>query len=137
MKIQSVRGMKDLSPSESFLWLHVEKQAYQIASLAGYAYVRTPIVEMTDLFKRSIGTDTDIVEKEMYTFEDKGGDSLTLRPEGTAGLVRAAIENSWSIITKYNALKLFYLGPMYRRERPQKGRYRQFHQFGLELIRSR
>ena len=110
MKIQSVRGMKDLSPSESSLWLHVEKQAYQIASLAGYAYVRTPIVEMTDLFKRSIGTDTDIVEKEMYTFEDKGGDSLTLRPEGTAGLVRAAIENSW-ISSPNNAVKLFYLGP--------------------------
>ena len=105
----------------------------RIASLAGYAYVRTPIVEMTDLFKRSIGTDTDIVEKEMYTFEDKGGDSLTLRPEGTAGLVRAAIENSWSS-SPNTALKLFYLGPMYRRERPQKGRYRQFHQFGLELL---
>ena len=133
MKIQSVRGMKDLSPSESYLWLHVEKQAYQIASLAGYAYVRTPIVEMTDLFKRSIGTNTDIVEKEMYTFEDKGGDSLTLRPEGTAGLVRAAIENSW-MPSPSTTVKLFYLGPMYRRERPQKGRYRQFHQFGLELL---
>ena len=133
MKIQSVRGMKDLSPSESSLWLYVEKQVYQIALSAGYTYVRTPIVEMTDLFKRSIGTDTDIVEKEMYTFEDKGGDSLTLRPEGTAGVVRAAIENSW-ISSPNTALKLFYLGPMYRRERPQKGRYRQFHQFGLELL---
>lgn len=133
MKIQSVRGMKDLSPTDSPLWLQIERQAYKIASLAGYAYVRTPIVEMTDLFKRSIGTDTDIVEKEMYTFEDKGGDSLTLRPEGTAGLVRAAIENSW-ISSPNTAVKLFYLGPMYRRERPQKGRYRQFHQFGLELL---
>ena len=133
MKIQSVRGMNDLSPTESPLWLHIEKQAYKIASLAGYSYVRTPIVEMTDLFKRSIGTDTDIVEKEMYTFEDKGGDSLTLRPEGTAGLIRAAIENGW-ISSPNTMLKLFYLGPMYRRERPQKGRYRQFHQFGLELL---
>ena len=133
MKIQSVRGMKDLSPTESPLWLHIERQAHKIASLAGYTYVRSPIVEMTNLFKRSIGTDTDIVEKEMYTFEDKGGDSLTLRPEGTAGLVRAAIENSW-ISSPNTAVKLFYLGPMYRRERPQKGRYRQFHQFGLELL---
>ncbi len=133
MKIQSVRGMKDLSPTESPLWLQIERQAYKTASLAGYTYVRTPIVEMTDLFKRSIGTNTDIVEKEMYTFEDKGGDYLTLRPEGTAGLVRAAIENGW-ISSPNTALKLFYLGPMYRRERPQKGRYRQFHQFGLELL---
>ena len=133
MKIQSVRGMKDLGPKQGPLWLQIEKQAYQIASLAGYAYIRTPLLEMTNLFKRSIGLDTDIVEKEMYTFEDKGGDSLTLRPEGTAGLIRGVIENRWNSSPDL-ATKLFYLGPMYRRERPQKGRYRQFHQFGLELL---
>lgn len=133
MKIQSVRGMKDLGPAQGPLWLQIEKQAYQTASLAGYAYIRTPILEITDLFKRSIGLDTDIVEKEMYTFEDKSGDSLTLRPEGTAGLIRGVIENGWHS-SPDTATKLFYLGPMYRRERPQKGRYRQFHQFGLELL---
>ena len=133
MKMQSVRGMKDLSPTQSHLWLEVEKQAIHIASLAGYHFVRTPLLEMTDLFKRSIGTHTDIVEKEMYTFKDKNNDHLTLRPEGTAGVIRAVIENRW-MISPHTALRLSYLGSMYRRERPQKGRYRQFHQFGLELL---
>ena len=132
MKIQSIRGMRDLQPAQSPNWLKIEKTAHQIARSAGYTYIHTPLVEMTELFKRGIGTDTDIVEKEMYTFEDRNGEKLTLRPEGTAGMVRATIENGW--IMPQNVLKLFYLGQMYRRERPQKGRYRQFHQFGLELL---
>lgn len=132
LKIQAIRGMKDLSPEKSPLWLDIEKTARRVALSAGYSYVHTPLLEMTELFKRGIGTQTDIVEKEMYTFEDRGGDHLALRPEGTAGVVRAAIENGWLIPSV--PLKLFYFGSMYRRERPQKGRYRQFHQFGLELF---
>ncbi len=127
--IQAIRGMNDLLPSQSGLWGFLEQTLRDLAKQYGYSEIRTPILESTDLFKRSIGDVTDIVEKEMYTFEDRNGDSLSLRPEGTASIVRAGIEHG----LLYNQTqKLWYMGPMYRHERPQKGRYRQFHQFGLE-----
>jgi len=129
--IQAIRGMNDLLPSQSGLWDFLETSLKNIAKDYGYLEIRTPILESTDLFKRSIGEVTDIVEKEMYSFLDKNGDALSLRPEGTASVVRAGIEHGLF----YNQIqKLFYLGPMYRHERPQKGRYRQFHQFGLEIF---
>lgn len=129
--IQAIRGMNDLLPSQSGLWDFLETNLKNIAKDYGYLEIRTPILESTDLFKRSIGEVTDIVEKEMYSFQDKNGDSLSLRPEGTASVVRAGIEHGLF----YNQIqKLFYLGPMYRHERPQKGRYRQFYQFGLEIF---
>ncbi len=129
--IQAIRGMNDLLPSSSGLWDFLETSLKNTAKDYGYLEIRTPILESTDLFKRSIGEVTDIVEKEMYSFQDKNGDNLSLRPEGTASVVRAGIEHGLF----YNQIqKLFYLGPMYRHERPQKGRYRQFHQFGLEIF---
>jgi len=129
--IQAVRGMNDILPEQSPTWQFVEQTLRTLLASYGYSEVRMPIVEKTELFKRSIGEVTDIVEKEMYTFEDRNGDSLTLRPEGTAGCVRAAIENG----LLYNQTqKLWYLGPMFRHERPQKGRYRQFHQLGVEVF---
>ena len=128
-QIKAIRGMNDILPGESELWLKVESICRDVFSLYGYAQIRTPMLESTQLFSRSIGTDTDIVSKEMYTFEDRNGDSLTLRPEGTASTVRAGIENGLF----YNQLqRLWYVGPMFRHERPQKGRYRQFHQVGVE-----
>jgi histidyl-tRNA synthetase len=127
--IQAVRGMNDIAGEQGELFDWVETQAKLVLYGYGYAQVRLPIVEKTELFCRSIGEVTDIVEKEMYTFTDRNGDSLTLRPEGTAGCVRAAIENGW---LNQGAQKLFYLGPMFRHERPQKGRYRQFYQLGVE-----
>lgn len=127
--IQAIRGMNDCLPSQSPLWQYVEQAIRDTVSSFGYSEIRTPIVESTDLFKRSIGEVTDIVEKEMYSFEDRNGDSLTLRPEGTASAVRAGIEHG----LLYNQeQRLWYMGPMFRHERPQKGRYRQFHQFGVE-----
>ena len=127
--IQAVRGMNDCLPQQSGLWQWIEDKLRAAANSYGYQEMRTPIVESTDLFKRSIGEVTDIVEKEMYTFEDRNGDSLTLRPEGTACCVRAG--NQHGLL--YNQQqKLWYIGPMFRHERPQKGRYRQFHQFGIE-----
>ncbi|MEL6114287.1 histidine--tRNA ligase [Photobacterium sp. SP02] len=130
-QIQAIRGMNDCLPTQSPLWQKVENTAKQVVSAYGYSEVRMPIVEMTHLFKRAIGEVTDVVEKEMYTFEDRNGDSLTLRPEGTAGCVRAGIENG----LLYNQeQRLWYMGPMFRHERPQKGRYRQFHQFGVEVF---
>nr|WP_272872734.1 histidine--tRNA ligase [Photobacterium arenosum] len=130
-QIQAIRGMNDCLPTQSPLWQKVENTAKQVVSAYGYNEVRMPIVEMTHLFKRAIGEVTDVVEKEMYTFEDRNGDSLTLRPEGTAGCVRAGIENG----LLYNQeQRLWYMGPMFRHERPQKGRYRQFHQFGVEVF---
>ncbi len=127
--IQAIRGMNDCLPSQSPLWQYVEQTIRDTVSSFGYSEIRTPIVESTDLFKRSIGEVTDIVEKEMYSFEDRNGDSLTLRPEGTASAVRAGIEHG----LLYNQeQRLWYMGPMFRHERPQKGRYRQFHQFGVE-----
>lgn len=130
-KIQSIRGMNDLLPADSGHWQYVERVLAEVAGLYGYQEIRTPIAEQTALFKRSIGEATDIVEKEMYTFEDKGGDSLTLRPENTASCIRAGIEHG---LFHNQKQKLWYLGPMFRHERPQKGRYRQFHQFGCEAI---
>ncbi|WP_198780587.1 histidine--tRNA ligase [Shewanella putrefaciens] len=129
-QIQAIRGMNDILPTQSPLWQKVEAVLRSSVSAYGYSEIRTPIVENTELFKRSIGEVTDIVEKEMYTFEDNNGDSLTLRPEGTASTVRAGNENG----LLYNQeQRLWYMGPMFRHERPQKGRYRQFNQFGVEV----
>ena len=130
-KLQAVRGMHDLLPDETPLWRNVEAILTGELSRCGFDEIRLPIVERTELFKRSIGEVTDIVEKEMYTFQDKSGDSLTLRPEGTAGCVRACIEHG---LLRTGQLRLWYLGPMFRHERPQKGRYRQFHQLGVEVF---
>lgn len=123
--------MNDCLPTQSPLWQKLENTVKNVISAYGYNEVRMPIVEMTHLFSRAIGEVTDVVEKEMYTFEDRNGDSLTLRPEGTAGCVRAGIENG----LLYNQeQRLWYIGPMFRHERPQKGRYRQFHQCGVEVF---
>ncbi|MEN8778911.1 MAG: histidine--tRNA ligase [Glaciecola sp.] len=127
--IQAIRGMNDCLPEQSGIWQYVENILRSTVAQYGYQEIRMPIVESTELFKRSIGEVTDIVEKEMYTFDDRNGDSLTLRPEGTASAVRAG--NQHGLI--YNQQqRLWYMGPMFRHERPQKGRYRQFHQFGVE-----
>ncbi len=127
--IQSVRGMNDILPAQSASWQYVEAVIREVLDGYGYGEIRLPVVEKTALFARSIGEVTDIVEKEMYTFEDRNGESLSLRPEGTAGCVRAGISNG----LLYNQVqRLWYQGPMFRHERPQKGRYRQFHQVGLE-----
>jgi len=129
--IQAVRGMRDVLPDETPYWQFLESEVRNVLNAYGYQEIRFPIVEKTELFKRSIGEVTDIVEKEMYTFDDRNGDSLTLRPEGTAVCVRAAIEKG----LLYNQTqKLWYTGPMFRHERPQKGRYRQFHQVGVETF---
>lgn len=128
-KIQAIRGMNDLLPGQSPYWQYFERQVQALMQRYGYAEIRTPIVEQTALFSRSIGEVTDIVEKEMYTFEDRNGDSLTLRPEGTASCVRAAMEHG---LLHNQTQRLWYQGPMFRHERPQKGRYRQFHQVGVE-----
>ncbi|RZQ56257.1 histidine--tRNA ligase [Pseudidiomarina tainanensis] len=129
--IQAIRGMNDILPDQSPAWQYVEGVIRQVAAQYTYQEIRMPVLESTDLFKRSIGEVTDIVEKEMYTFDDRNGDSLTLRPEGTASCVRAGNEHG----LLYNQTqRLWYLGPMFRHERPQKGRYRQFHQFGIEAF---
>ena len=131
MNIQAIRGMNDILPGETPEWRHLEAVVRQLLDAYGYREIRMPIVEKTELFKRSIGEVTDIVEKEMYTFEDRNGDMLTLRPEGTAGCVRAGIENG---LLHNQVQRLWYRGPMFRHERPQKGRYRQFHQIGVEVF---
>lgn len=128
-KIQAIRGMHDVLPDQSPHWQRVEAELRRVMAAYGYQEIRLPIVEKTELFKRSIGEVTDIVEKEMYTFDDRNGDSLTLRPEGTAGCLRACLEHG---LLHNQIQKLWYLGPMFRHERPQKGRYRQFYQFGVE-----
>lgn len=129
--IQAIRGMNDLLPEQSPAWQYVEGVLRDVAAAYTYQEIRMPVLESTDLFKRSIGEVTDIVEKEMYTFDDRNGDSLTLRPEGTASCVRAGNEHG----LLYNQTqRLWYMGPMFRHERPQKGRYRQFHQFGIEAF---
>lgn len=129
--IQAIRGMNDYLPGDTALWQRIEGILKQVLASYGYSEIRTPIVEQTPLFKRAIGEVTDVVEKEMYTFEDRNGDSLTLRPEGTASCVRAGIEHG----LLYNQeQRLWYIGPMFRHERPQKGRYRQFHQIGAEVF---
>ena len=127
--IQAIRGMSDVIPPDTSVWQKVEQSLRDTFSLYGYTEIRFPIVEKTELFARSIGEETDIVSKEMYTFQDKNGDSLTLRPEGTASCVRACINNG---LLHNQQQRLWYSGPMFRHERPQKGRYRQFHQFGAE-----
>ncbi len=129
--LQAIRGMNDCLPSETNIWQMVESVLRRVASNYGFAEIRMPILESTAVFKRGIGEVTDIVEKEMYTFDDLNGDSLTLRPEGTASCVRAGVQHG----LLYNQeQRLWYMGPMFRHERPQKGRYRQFHQFGLEAF---
>jgi histidyl-tRNA synthetase len=128
-QIQAVRGMNDLLPEQTALWRHVERVLRQVFEAHAYREVRLPLVEKTELFKRSIGEVTDIVEKEMYTFEDLNKESLSLRPEGTAGCVRAGIEHGF---LHNQTPRLWYQGAMFRHERPQKGRYRQFHQAGVE-----
>ncbi|MGL4754027.1 MAG: histidine--tRNA ligase [Aeromonadaceae bacterium] len=130
-QIQAIRGMNDCLPEQSPLWQMVESTLRQVVASYGYSEMRMPIVEMTNLFQRAIGEVTDVVEKEMYTFADRNGDSLTLRPEGTAGCVRACIEHG---LTYNQERRVWYIGPMFRHERPQKGRYRQFHQFGVEVF---
>lgn len=131
-KITSVRGFKDILPYETGIWQYLEQKAREIFMDFGFREIRVPILEKTDLFKRSIGDSTDIVEKEMYTFLDRGDESLTLRPEATASVVRAYIEHA--LYTAEPVAKLFTIGPMFRRERPQKGRYRQFHQINVEFL---
>jgi len=126
--IRSIRGMNDILPDVTPYWQAVESALKKVLTSYGYQEIRFPIVEKTELFCRSIGEVTDIVEKEMYTFADRNGDNLTLRPEGTAGCVRAAMQNGMLNQTQ----RLWYMGPMFRHERPQKGRYRQFHQVGVE-----
>ncbi len=129
--IQAIRGMNDVLPDEAPYWHKIEETLHHLAKQYGYSEIRFPILEKTQLFSRTIGEVTDIVEKEMYTFDDRNGESLTLRPEGTAGCVRAGIEQG----LLYNQIqRLWYLGPMFRHERPQKGRYRQFQQFGVEAF---
>lgn len=129
--IQAIRGMNDYLPADTALWQRIEGVLKQTLASYGYSEIRLPLVEQTPLFKRAIGEVTDVVEKEMYTFEDRNGESLTLRPEGTAGCVRAGIEHG----LLYNQeQRLWYMGPMFRYERPQKGRYRQFYQIGVEVF---
>ena len=130
--LQAVRGMNDILPADSALWQYFEVTVAKLLAGYGYQQIRLPIVEPTELFKRSIGEVTDIVEKEMYTFADRNGDSLTLRPEGTAGCVRAMLEHG--LLGGGVSHKVWYTGPMFRHERPQKGRYRQFHQIGVETF---
>ncbi|MBI3756967.1 MAG: histidine--tRNA ligase [Deltaproteobacteria bacterium] len=132
MKIAAVRGFRDILPEESALWQMLIDQAHASFSAYGFSEIVVPILEKTDLFARAIGETSDIVEKEMYTFTDRDDASLTLRPEGTASVLRAYIEHS--LFHKEPVSKLFYIGPMFRRERPQKGRYRQFHQIGAEIL---
>jgi len=128
-KIQAIRGMNDILPAQTPIWQHIEHTLHQVLESYGYQEIRMPILEATELFSRSIGEVTDIVEKEMFSFVDRNGDNLTLRPEGTASCVRAGIQNGLF----YNQIqRLWYIGPMFRHERPQKGRYRQFNQLGVE-----
>ena len=130
-KIQAIRGMNDLLPADSNIWSFLDSTISNLLISYGYKYCRTPNVESTETFSRAIGEVTDIVEKEMYTWKDNNGDSLTLRPEGTAGVVRMMIEHN---LPREGIQKVFYNGPMFRHERPQKGRYRQFHQVGAEVF---
>ena len=130
-KIQAIRGMNDLLPADSTLWSSLDETISNLLISYGYKYCRTPIVESTETFSRAIGEVTDIVEKEMYTWEDNNGNSLSLRPEGTASVVRMMIEHN---LPREGIQKVFYNGPMFRHERPQKGRYRQFHQVGAEVF---
>jgi len=134
MKIRSVRGTHDLLPTSIGVWQRIEAKVHEIFRLYGFLELRTPILEETELFVRSIGKETDIVRKEMYTFESGKGKSVAMRPEGTASVVRAYIEHGLDHSAAFN--RFYYVGPMFRRERPQKGRYRQFHQIGAEVLGS-
>lgn len=130
--LRSIKGLKDILPQQTPQWRYMETIAHTLATQSGFSEIRIPIFEFTELYARSIGRATDIVEKEMYTFPDRDGSSLTLRPEGTAGVVRAVLEHH--LLESPSTRKLYYLGPMFRHERPQAGRYRQFHQFGVEAL---
>ncbi|GMU76131.1 MAG: histidine--tRNA ligase [Gammaproteobacteria bacterium] len=130
-QVQAIRGMSDILPADSGTWAHLEATLRGVLGAYGYREIRVPLLERTELFQRSIGEVTDIVEKEMYTFDDRNGVSLTLRPEATAGIVRAAIENG---LIHNQRHRLWSTGPMFRYEKPQKGRYRQFHQFDIEAL---
>src|SRR5579872_3072134 len=134
MKFQAIKGVRDILPPESALWNRVEQAAREVFRTYGYGEIRLPIFEPTELFARSVGLDTDIVSKEMYSFEDRDETSISLRPEATASVVRAYIEHGMHL--KPGNVKLCYVGPMFRREKPQKGRYRQFYQIGAELLGS-
>jgi len=132
LSITAIKGMNDILPGDVEIWQFLEQSAREIFGVYGFSEIRTPVPEKTELFCRSIGETTDIVEKEMYTFNDKSDNSLTLRPEGTAPVMRAFIQNQ--LHAKDPVSKLYYMGPMFRYERPQKGRYRQFHQLGVEVL---
>jgi histidyl-tRNA synthetase len=131
-KFQAIKGVRDLLPAETPLWNHVERTAHQVFSTFGFGEIRLPIFEPTELFARAVGGDTDIVSKEMYTFDDRDDSKISLRPEATASVCRAYIEHGMQSLPA--PVKLYYLGPMFRRERPQKGRYRQFYQIGAEVL---
>ena len=132
MAIQAIKGVKDILPGDMPLWQHLEATARTLFEDYGFSEIRVPVFEYTELFARSIGASTDIVEKEMYTFEDRDGRKITLRPEGTAGVVRAFVEHK--MYAESQLTRLYYMGPMFRHERPQKGRYRQFYQIGVEAL---
>src|SRR5579885_538376 len=131
ISLQPVRGTQDLLPETMRRHRHITETARRLAALYGFCEIATPVFEFTEVFARPIGEHTDIVSKEMYTFLDRGGEEITLRPEATAGIVRAVLSNG---LTQSTPLKFFYSGPMFRYERPQKGRTRQFHQVGVELL---
>lgn len=132
MNITGIKGFNDILPAEVGKWHHIENTARRVFELYGFSEIRVPVLEKTELFTRSIGDDTDIVEKEMYSFVDKGQNRVTMRPEGTAGVMRAYIEHKLHALDQ--VAKMYYMGPMFRYERPQKGRYRQFHQIGVECV---
>ena len=134
LMIKAIKGTRDILPQESVVWNQVEETAREILSVYGFSEIRTPVFESTELFARGVGEDTDIVAKEMYTFDDRDSRSLTLRPEGTASVVRAYLEHQ--LHRDPQIWKVYYMGPMFRRERPQKGRFRQFHQLGAEVLGS-
>ena len=134
MAYKTIKGTHDILPDESNRWQELEKVIHEVAASFGYSEIRTPIFENTSLFARSVGEDTDIVSKEMYTWEDRSGGSVTLRPELTAPVARAYIQHNLGV--KSPLQRLYYIGPLFRRERPQKGRQRQFHQFGIEAFGS-
>src|SRR5690554_1776963 len=135
MNFKVPRGTQDILPVESRKWQYIERKAHDLCQRYNYKEIRTPIFEQTELFARGVGDTTDIVQKEMYTFEDRGGRSLTLRPEGTAATVRSYVENKLYGLPD-QPVKLYYIGPMFRYERPQSGRMRQFVQFGVEAMGS-
>jgi histidyl-tRNA synthetase len=130
--IKAIRGFKDILPTETEKWQSIEKTAREVFETFGFSEIKIPILEKTELFSRTIGEATDIVEKEMYTFRDRSGDSLTLRPEATASMARAYVEHN--LYTRDPVAKLYFIGPMFRHERPQKGRYRQFYQIDVEIF---